>query len=195
MHGGDPLLSGVRYIIAVFLLLQSEEEKDKEEKEKEEEEREKEGEKEKKVENERKKGKYRVNDKEEKGRNGIEKEVEEEKNAVILEGEKDSFDSYDDNEDLAVIRTFLSTYRDHRTVLSVGNDLNVVLPSLPSSQLSSEGDADAMTETGSRTETGTRTGEGARVPLNVARVPLKDSIYNPTEKKNFSFGFGFEFLE
>ena len=193
MHGGDPLLSGVRYIIAVFLLLQSEEEKDKEEKE--EEEREKEGEKEKKVENERKKGKYRVNDKEEKGRNGIEKEVEEEKNAVILEGEKDSFDSYDNNEDLAVIRTFLSTYRDHRTVLSVGNDLNVAPSSLSSSHLSSEGDADALTETGSRTETGTRTGEGARVPLNGARVPLKDSIYNPTEKKNFSFGFGFEFLE
>ena len=177
VHGGDPLLCGVRYIIAVFLLLQGEEgkEDDKEEEDDRDEDKEKVGEKEKEVEKEREKGKYK------------EKEKEEEEDVFIFEWEKDNFDSHDDNEDLAFIQTFLSTYRDLLTILSVDNDLSVVLPSLPSSHLSSESAAGALTETGA--------GEGARVPLNGARVPLKDTIYNPTEKKNFTFGFGFEFSE
>ena len=189
MHGGDPLLSGVRYIIAVFLLLQGEEgkEDDKEEEDDRDEDKEKVGEKEKEVEKEREKGKYKEKDKEK------EEEKDEEEDVSVFEWEKDNFDSYDDNEDLAFIQTFLSTYRDHLTILSVDNDLSIVLPSLPSSHLSSESAAGALTET--KTGTGTGAGEGARVPLNGARVPLKDTIYNPTEKKNFTFGFGFEFSE
>ena len=104
------------------------------------------------------------------------KEKEEKKDKKKGEEEEVNIDFDDDVQDLAFVQTFLSTYRDNRTIASNHSDVCTALSSLPPSHIS-PGQTDAAI---------TVTGTG---------VPLKDTIYNSTEMKNSTFGFGFDFSE
>ena len=115
------------------------------------------------------------------------KEKEEKEDKKKVEEEEVNIDFDDDVQDLAFVQTFLSTYRDNRTIASKHSDVCTALSSLPPSHIS-PGQTDAAI-------TGTGTGKGAGIPLNGAGVPLKDTIYNSTEMKNSTFGFGFDFTE
>ena len=113
-------MSGLRYIIAVFLLLQ--EEKEKEEEKKKEDEREEE-----KMKVEMKEGEHEKEKRKEKEEKEDKKKVEEEEVNIVFD---------DDVQDLAFVQAFLSTYRDNRTIASKHSDVCTALSSLPPSHIS-----------------------------------------------------------